>query len=188
MTDFDKVGCVLIKSFLDPQATDTVSRYMEYALISGAIGKPRDPLAHTYAKYADPLIETILYNSRNHVEEVTGKKLYPTYSYSRIYLKGDNLGPHTDRPSCEVSVTCNVATKGAFWPIWMRVFDGEPMSFTLEPGDAVVYKGCEVEHWREKATDTEVTAQFMLHYVDQDGPYAGFKFDKRTSLGVPFRG
>jgi hypothetical protein len=61
----------------------------------------------------------------------------------------------------------------------------EPMAFYLDPGDAVVYKGCEVVHWREKADGTEVTAQFMLHYVDQNGPYADFKLDKRASLGAP---
>ena len=59
------------------------------------------------------------------------------------------------------------------------------MPFVLEPGDAVVYKGCEVVHWRGESVDTEVTAQFMLHYVDQNGPYAKFKFDTRSRLGIP---
>jgi hypothetical protein len=67
----------------------------------------------------------------------------------------------------------------------MQVPGKEPVSYTLEPGDAVVYKGCEVTHWREKAVDTELNAQFMLHYVDQNGPNAKFKWDSRPSLGLP---
>jgi len=47
-----------------------------------------------------------------------------------------------------------------------------------------VYKGCDVTHWRDVADTTEVNAQFMLHYVDQNGPNANYKFDKRPELGM----
>jgi hypothetical protein len=190
MTDFETNSCVLVKGFIDPQGIDTISRYMEYSLgQKNFVSTDYDPTSR-YFKYADPLIETVLQNSLAHLEEITGKSLYPTYSYSRVYMQGDELKPHVDRESCEVSVTVHVATKGAPWPIWMKVPGKEPMSFVLEPGDAVVYKGCEVTHWREKAVDTEINAQFMLHYVDQQGPNAAFKWDKRPALGLDtvFRG
>jgi hypothetical protein len=188
MSNFDSAGCLLIKGFLDAEAAQTVSRYMEYALKQSFMPRDNGEESPSFFRYADPLTETILFNSLSHIEEVTGKKLHPTYSFSRVYVKGDQLTPHTDRPSCEISVTCHVATKGKSWPIWMHVPGQEPVSFTLEPGDAVVYKGCDVRHWRDPAVDTEINAQFMLHYVDQSGPYAEYKFDKRTSLGVPKRG
>ena len=185
MNNFDAAGCVLIKGFIDPQGIQTISRYMENALKGNSFetGELREGSVSRYYRYADPLTETVLYNSIADVEQITSKKLYPTYSYSRIYFAGDELKPHTDRPSCEISVTVHVASKGAAWPIWMKVPGKEPMSFTLEPGDAVVYKGCEVTHWREKAVDTEINVQFMMHYVDQHGPCAAFKWDKRPSLG-----
>lgn len=188
MIDFDNTGCVLVKGFLDSQAVQTVSRYMEYALKQNAMLRNECEESPSYEKYADPLAETILSNSKEHVEDITGKSLYPTYSFSRIYVKGDLLQPHVDRESCEISVTVHVATVGKPWHIWMKPRGKEPMSFELEPGDAVVYKGCEVVHWREKAVDTDLNAQFMLHYVDQNGPYAEFKLDKRASLGVQVRG
>lgn len=187
MTEFQEKSYTVIKGFLDPQSVQTVSRYMEYAVKNGAYAKLSDGFS-TYAKYADPLIETILYNSKEEIEKITGSVLHPTYSFARVYVRENELLPHTDRPSCEISVTVNVATVGKVWPIWMQVSGQHPVSFKLEPGDAVVYKGCEVKHWREKAVDTQINAQFMLHYVDQDGPHAAFKFDKRTSLGVPQRG
>jgi len=183
MTDFQTNGCVLVKGFLDPQATNTVSRYMEYSLKQKAFSTV--DVISAYSKYADPLIETVLYNSKEALEEVTGFLLHPTYSYSRVYVKGDELKSHVDRPSCEVTVTAHIATQGASWPIWMQVPGKEPVSFILEPGDAVVYKGCEVKHWREKAVDTELNVQIMLHYVNQNGPNAAFKWDKRPGLGLP---
>jgi hypothetical protein len=78
----------------------------------------------------------------------------------------------------------NVASVGEPWKIWMKVPGEEPVSFILEPGDAVVYKGCEVPHWREEPVGTKLTAQFMLHYVDQNGPFVDYKWDKRPALGL----
>jgi hypothetical protein len=188
MTDFETNGCVLVKGFIDPQGISTISRYMEFALSQGRLQNRNDDPSSNYSAYADPLIETVLQNSLPYMEEITGKSLYPTYSFSRVYMKGDELKPHVDRKSCEVTVTVHVATKGAAWPIWMKVPGKESVSFVLEPGDAVVYKGCEVTHWREKAVDTEINVQFMLHYVDQNGPNAEFKWDKRPRLGSGHRG
>ena len=37
------------------------------------------------------------------MEKVTGLKLYPAYTYARIYKKGDELKRHKDRFSCEIS-------------------------------------------------------------------------------------
>ena len=138
-----------------------------------------------HAKYADPLMETILYNSKESVEEITGMALDPTYAYARVYFKNDEMPKHTDRHSCEISLTVNVATVGKKWPIWIHVSGQEPIAIALEPGDAIVYKGCEVSHWREKAVDMDITAQFMLHYVDKNGPYAKYKYDARPGLGMP---
>jgi hypothetical protein len=181
MTSFETNGFVFVKGFIDTQSIETISRYMEFSLYQDKFDDD-DPTSR-YSKYADPLIETVLQNSLSHVEEITEKALHPTYSYSRVYVQGDELEPHVDRPACEVSVTVNVATKGSLWPIWMKAPGKEPISFVLEPGDAVVYKGCEVTHWREKAVDTEINVQFMMHYVDQQGPCAAFKWDTRPSLG-----
>jgi hypothetical protein len=54
----------------------------------------------------------------------------------------------------------------------------------LQPGDMVVYKGSEVEHWREPYTGKE-QIQLFFHYVDANGPHAECKFDYRPMLGLP---
>jgi len=184
MTDYEKEGYVIVKGFLDAQAVDTVSRYLENAVNR----YPQNNLSQNgisrFAFYADPLTEVILRNALPDVEAVTNLALYPTYSFARVYQKGDELRPHNDRPSCEVSVTCNIATKGERWPIYMKAPGKETAMHYLEPGDACVYKGCEVKHWRDKAVDTDINVQVMLHYVNKDGPNAGYKFDEREALGL----
>jgi hypothetical protein len=53
----------------------------------------------------------------------------------------------------------------------------------MQVGDAVLYRGMEVEHWREKYTEGQWQAQVFLHYVDADGPHADQKYDGREQLG-----
>jgi hypothetical protein len=187
MTDFQTNGYMVVKGFYKPEELDTISRYLQnslnrypennYSLISN------DGFS-SICWYADPLIELILKNSLPDVEAVTGLQLDPTYSFTRVYQKGDELTPHVDRPACEISVTSHIATVGKPWPIHMKAPGKEPTVHYLEPGDACIYKGCEVTHWRDKAVDTDINVQVMLHYVDKNGPNAMYKFDERSSIGV----
>lgn len=180
--------CTVVREFLDETTVKTLSLYMENKFRANQWDKRPDTFVYEedpsqYMSYADPLAEVVLAGSTAQIEEILGLKLFPTYSYSRIYLKGDELTPHVDRPSCEVSATINIANVGGVWPIWMKAPGKEPMKVELNPGDAVIYRGCEVTHWREKMVDQDVTVQFMIHYVNQDGPYAGYKWDKRPGIG-----
>jgi len=188
MTEFDLKSCVVVRNLVDDVTIKVLSLYMENKLKRGEWDsrpdqhrKENEP--SQYHSYADPLAEVVLQQVTDKIEEATGKKLHPTYSFSRIYLKGDELTPHTDRPSCEISATINIATVGNHWPIWMKPPNDEAFKVELNPGDAVIYKGCEVVHWRDKMVDSEVNVQFMLHYVDQNGPNAEYKWDRRESLG-----
>jgi hypothetical protein len=112
------------------------------------------------------------------MEELTGLELYPTYTYGRIYWKGSTLAPHKDRPSCQYSATLCIDNDPKPWPIFM---DGKKI--LLNAGDIAVYKGCEVEHWREPYEGNQ-QIQLFLHYVDANGIYKDFKFDKRPMLGI----
>ena len=124
--------------------------------------------------------EALLKTIQPLIENAVNKKLLPTYSYARIYYKGSELEPHLDRESCEYSITLCLDNNPTPWAIYM---DDEQV--LLNAGDIVVYKGCEIRHWREKLLeDTEIT-QVFLHYVDKDGPYVEYKFDKRPMLGIP---
>tara|TARA_R100001509_G_scaffold99454_1_gene58135 strand:- start:189 stop:740 length:552 start_codon:yes stop_codon:yes gene_type:complete len=127
--------------------------------------------------YADPLMESILISKKSLVEKLTDKKLLPTYSFWRMYTYFSDLPMHTDRESCEYSVTVNLAQSGEEWPIYM---DETPVN--TNPGDAVIYLGRQIKHGRKKFTG-DYYAQCFLHYVDKNGPYKDFLLDKRPILG-----
>jgi len=127
--------------------------------------------------YADPLMESLLINKNQKMEKLTGLSLKPTYGFWRMYTKFSDLAPHTDRHACEISVTINLGSDGTSWPIFI-----ENKPIYLDPGEAVIYLGCELTHWREEF-EGDWQAQTFLHYVDANGPYADHWKDKRIKWG-----
>jgi len=129
----------------------------------------------------DVFMDGLLVDLLPTVEQMTRMKLFPTFSYFRVYHRGDILERHTDRPSCEIGLTLCLGYKAEKpWPIMIECMDGIAV-VELGPGDAVLYRGIECAHWRD-ALDGEQVAQVILNYVDQTGPYAEWKFDKRRAL------
>ena len=162
-------------------------------------------IPNTYSQYANIAMETLMLKCQPGMEKATGLKLYPAYTYARIYKKGDILERHKDRFSCEISTTMNLG--GDDWPIYLnpnpkagyvygpyrgvhKVQSYEPtkdkgVKINLKPGDMLVYSGCELEHWREKFKGTECV-QVFLHYNNRKTPGAKDNmFDKRKHLGLP---
>jgi hypothetical protein len=145
-----------------------------------------EQIPETYSHYSDLVMETLLEKLKYRVEIETELKLNETYSYARIYKKGDVLERHKDRYSCEVSTTLHLG--GDKWPIFLESSgkEGEKgTSILLDQGDMLIYEGCKLEHWRE-AFEGENCGQVFLHYNDATKEEAEEnKYDKRPFLGLP---
>tara|TARA_R110001606_G_scaffold344373_1_gene493072 strand:- start:966 stop:1598 length:633 start_codon:yes stop_codon:yes gene_type:complete len=140
----------------------------------------------TFSMYGDIAMDTLLEKVKPEMETHTGLKLSPTYSYARIYKKGDDLKRHKDRFSCEISTTLNLG--GDPWPIYLEPSGEEGkegIKVDLEPGDMLVYRGIDLEHWRYKF-EGENCGQVFLHYNNEEHPDASKnKNDGRVHLGLP---
>ena len=175
---------------MQKQVYDTCRKTRYFSPFENIIGYYEDPIEgqipNTYSCYADRAMETLMLKCQPEMEKVTGLKLYPAYTYARIYKKGDELKRHKDRFSCEISTTMNLG--GDDWPIYLDP-SGETgkkgIKIDLEAGDMLVYSGCELEHWRKKFNGNECI-QVFLHY--NNCKTKGSKdnlFDKRPHLGLP---
>ena len=139
-----------------------------------------EQVPNAYSKYGDWVMETLLQYVRPVMKDKTKLDLIPTYSYARIYSKGNILKKHKDRPSCEISTTLNLG--GHQWSIYL-----EGIKVDLKQGDMLIYSGCDLEHWREPFTK-EFCVQVFLHYNHANGKYGKENlFDKRPMLGIPKR-
>lgn len=193
--DFQKNGYCIVRNAISNELRDFVTQYALFDEMQNFMPekynspakmserRPQVPEAHS--KYGDPSMETMLLHLQNILEENTGLSLFPTYSYYRVYRSGDDLKPHTDRESCEISCTMcfnyNYDDTKYSWPIYM---EGNPI--ILNPGDLMIYRGCDLNHWRELFDVDENTwqVQGFFHYVDANGPFTEFKWDRRSSIGA----
>ena len=200
---FEQQRYILIKKFLQGPVLNVAHRYALMKVQTGQVTREDEQVPGTPSLYGDTLMETLMELALPQVEQLTGKKLYPTYAYFRVYKQGDVLRPHIDRPSCEISFTiCLGYDNGSGdrqpWPIYvdnsrdyrhypndsLRLAQpGDGIPINLQPGDCMIYRGCEVRHWRNEFPG-RYQAQAFIHYVEQGGPYSRYKFDTRPMLGA----
>ena len=211
---FDENGYIILKNLCDPEKLyDPVPK--ERGCYSWH-GKNLDEFTNTevepqvegsLARYWHPQYRDIHTNIRFVLEKAIGRKLYNTYYYDRFYFPGQELSAHTDRPSCEISVTIHVSSNlEEKWPIWIKTPDvfknskkldliskGENRCIHLSAGDGLIYKGCERPHWREPMPGSLEQSlerakgnlnyslyyhQIFFHYVLQDGQRAHYAWDR----------
>jgi hypothetical protein len=142
---------------------------MRQQFLGGAKGDEQIPNAKARLDH-EVMFETLLERMWPVIERTIEEELLPTYAYARLYSNGDILEKHTDRGACEVSVTIQLGrTHDYAWPIHMG-----SMEYIMNEGDAIIYKGCEIEHWRNKCDGPEgyLSGQVFLHYVRKNGQYA----------------
>ena len=206
---FDTNGYLIIKNLCDPKklfhsvpkerglfnwkGSDKLDKFTYQEVETQVSG--------SLARYWHPQYRKIHSEIRLILEQAIGRKLYNTYYYDRFYFPGQPLIKHTDRPSCEISVTIHIGTNiKESWPIWIKTPDtfedntmktliasGENRSVHLEAGDGMVYKGCERPHWRDpmpglleskiNKNESLYYHQIFFHYVLQDGIRAHYAWD-----------
>lgn len=173
---------VVLKSFIDEPMLSVLYGYILKMVNLGRTKEGDGASPISPCLYGDTLMDTVMEFARPDLEQGLGIQLYPTYSYFRLYLNGATLPPHDDRPACEISTTITLGYDAKSpWPICVNTGAG-PQEIVLEPGDALLYRGLEVPHWRD-AFVGQHQAQLFMHYVDQNGPHADQKYDKRAVEG-----
>jgi hypothetical protein len=181
---FESFRYVALKSLIEDGLAAMLYGHIKQRLaVNNVPAAGREGMEGAVQAGRDPLMETVLEALRPRIEQITGLKLHPTYSFFRLYRNGDRLVRHRDRESCEVSLSLNLGQVTVTpWPLWIAGPRGTAAA-VLNPGDALLYRGIECEHWRETFEGKE-QAQMFLHYVDAIGAYREWAYDKRGSLNT----
>jgi hypothetical protein len=189
MTDnqFKLNGYTLVTDAVSPELRNFVTQYALFDEMQNQHTRGDDQVPAAHSKYADPAMEALLLHLLPLMQDSTGLTLIPTYSYYRVYRTGDILEQHQDRNSCEISATVcfnfDYDPLEYTWPIFMA-----GNAVVQQPGDMVIYRGCDLVHWRDRfnSPQTAWQVQGFFHYVDANGPYAEeCRFDGRQSIGEP---
>jgi hypothetical protein len=208
----EKWGYIVLKRFWNPvelyrpvPVARGMMKYWGKELDQYQYWKDEPQVAGSLATYNYPDYKQYHSLFRLKIERAIGRKLYNTYYYDRFYFDQQELEPHVDRDACEISFTYHVSSNiNEDWHIWIKtpdtydeeggkevVEEGEYHAAVLEPGDGLVYKGCERPHWREpmpkgkrgvfnmlnRKKEERYYHQAFFHYVLQDGLRAHCAFD-----------
>src|SRR5262249_28985914 len=117
-----------------------------------------DPLAGVFHRQLAPLVSAL-----------AGRPLKPSYSYVASYEPGALLRVHRDRAQCEYSLSILIdfvpePALAAPWPL--HLFDGAGRVTLFQAlGDAVLYRGREILHYRDAFLSGQVSTSMLLHYV-----------------------
>lgn len=205
MNTFQTESYAIVRGLIEPHWCKILYDYVRYSANRCAIKQHTDAEHYksawdgtfddlqcpgAYSHYGDAMMDSMLMAHGRTFEQVTGLQLAPAYSYYRMYQQGAVLKPHLDRPTCEISATVcldwddsNCATLCEPWPIYIKHPHSEPIRIELRQGDAMIYRGCEVEHWREPFHGVHA-AQLFYHYTDVNGDQFN-PWDGRPHGGVP---
>jgi hypothetical protein len=167
---FDKYGAVYLSGVLPKEFCQFFTHVlMRQTELPGKKGDEQIPNAKAIIDH-EIMFDTLQERLWPMMELVVGEELLPTYSYARLYSNGDELTKHTDRPACEVSITIQLGRSHHYaWPIYMG-----GQRFDMGEGDGIIYKGCDIEHWREPCNGPKnyYSGQVFLHYVKKNGQHA----------------
>lgn len=199
--EFENKKYLHLKGFLDKENCEQLALILKSEAEKWGWKDPQCPGSNSIRDSAT--FDKLLLDLLPHFEVASGLKLLPTYAYARLYKPGEVLKIHQDRPACEVSATLTLGIEGDPWPIYMGYPSSEPtecsrlnkdnevvfakdaQKISMDVGDAVLYRGCEMYHWRDEYKEGIWQAQVFLHYVDANGPHAEWIYDKRKGLNLP---
>jgi hypothetical protein len=125
-----------------------------------------------YGWHNEPVARFYHHQLASFVGDIAGEPVRPSYCYVSAYYGGrPRLRPHVDRKQCVFTVSLWItgrrSTRVEPWPLWLHA-PGGVVAVTQSAADAVLFRGCELPHWRGEAPPGGAATTLILHYVPQD--------------------
>ena len=197
--DYKEDGYTTIRGLIPSEVASLLFKQIQIDLTSA--GQSFASYAQTHQLSMQPTVDisghlyrpltTFLWGLTPIIGQLTGADLLPSYDYFRLYQKDDICRVHSDRPSCEHSVSLTLAYSDDLpWPLQVgsrRVnaegpchddFGDEPFcSVEMQPGDAVLYRGIDLRHGRTQPNPNRWSAHVFLFWVERGGQFEQHAFD-----------
>jgi hypothetical protein len=144
--------------------------YRQIAEASGSLGDSQ--CAGRFGMHNESLSQFVHRQLLPLMQALTNELIIPSYSYFAAYRPRAVLGRHTDREQCELTMSLLVRyepeRKGvAAWPLYIETAAG-PIAIHQRIGDAFVFQGRVLPHWRPELPEGHVSDSLLLHFVPHD--------------------
>jgi hypothetical protein len=167
---------IILKNFIPVERALALAEEFESYCKENNIGTPWEGLNASEVRQWPPFVE-LLNEKVGILSELTEVTLLPSFAQARVYHEGAALFHHKDRSACQFGITVHLRGD-TDWPLFFqRDQDEEPTGVLLSPGEAILYLGSRVTHWRDFYVGNTYT-QVFLFYVDANGPHANEAYDQ----------
>lgn len=160
-----------LASLVHPTHVASLARYYDALMAQGcwAIGDAQ--VANRHGWHNESVARYFHHQLCGFVGRAVGERVRPSYCYVSAYRRAAVLRPHVDRKQCVFTVSLWIghasASAGNLWPLWLHSPEGV-VSVTQAAGDAVLFAGCELPHWRDTPPPGVSGTTLILHYVPHD--------------------
>ena len=169
-------GYLPLAGLIHPYHLGALRRYFRHHIRKGNFALGDNQSGRRYVAHNESVARFFHHQLAATVSRMAGEEVKPSYVYFASYQDGAVLAKHTDRAQCDFSITfCLDYTPepaGATgWPIHLETKSGRVTVFQAI-GDALLYRGCQVPHFRKPLPRGATSTSFFFHYVraDFDGP------------------
>jgi hypothetical protein len=106
------------------------------------------------------------------VGALLGKRVKPSYCYFISYQEGAELTEHVDRAQCKYTLALCLdfspePVRGSPWPLQLKL-PTETVVVHQALGDALLYEGRRIPHFRTRLAGGCTSTSILFHYVDHD--------------------
>jgi hypothetical protein len=157
-----------LPGLLDPVFTTGVAAYYRAMLDSGSWPLGDGQVRRRHGWHNERLARFLHDQLADVASRVARRPLKPSYSYTSAYRGGASLGAHMDREQCDYTMSLMVDESSPVgadpWALWFHAPAGR-RSVSMSVSDAVLFRGCELPHWRTEASGNHQQINLLFHFV-----------------------
>jgi len=169
---FRERGYTAVGGLLHPFHIGELRRYYRRLIRRGRVPLGDYQSKRRYVAHNEPAERFFHLQLTSAVSQLVGEPVKPSYVYLASYLSGAKLPRHTDREQCEFSVSLCLdyapePLEATPWPLHLETARGRVTVFQAL-GDALLYRGCELPHYRDPLPEGHLSTSIFFHYVSAD--------------------
>ncbi|HEY9840772.1 MAG TPA: hypothetical protein V6D23_09980 [Candidatus Obscuribacterales bacterium] len=159
-----------IPNLISPLQVAALRAYTRQRRVLGPLQHEDDAYTRRSYRFNDPVIKFWHQHLLGVLKGLAPEPVRSSYSVISFY-EDTALAPHTDREPCiwNISIQLDtepVAAEAVPWPLFLATRHGDT-PILLQAGDALIYRGREMRHWREPLPPGRQETVLLFHFVDE---------------------
>jgi hypothetical protein len=169
----DDVRYTVLPHIVRPLQLAALRRYYRKLIAEGFLRYGDDEWNNRYFTDRDSIAHFFHQQLTGLVSELAGERVRPTFSFFASYRPGSELPPHRDREQCEYSMSVLIDHSPepedvSPWPIFLQPPEVDTaFPINLGIGDALLYRGAEVSHYRDPLPQGQYSSLWFFFYVGE---------------------